>query len=545
MVVALGTGLVAVAQGVWIWQNRHLGAFDPDESGYIATALRFHRTLGSDPLAFPRAFASTGYGSLVPLASVPLLWLGPDEARTVLLVLPLLMVVTSVAIAGIARRLAGSGSAIVSGLIFSSIPTAVLATQTYWFGLGAAAALALALWALLASDRLANRWTYAYGAGIAAMLLSRTMTLGYLPAVLLAGAVVAGRRRSSWVGLAKAVGVVAVTALPWYLVGREAIFGYLLDYGYGREAGFFGEGGPWARLANRIDRLHIGLGLVGPVLLAGVAAGVVWELWRQRASLGDLWGHRPPATRGYAAVLVAFGVGMAVLVTTTNTGVWFELPMVAILIPLAVVPASRLPRPVIAVGLVPIAAVGVLQLACSLWLVSPTAEVPLVADGVRSAQYEFGFAEFDPRFRPERRDELTGAARDWARLSREVDRRVHAITGGGQEVVTISGSFELFNSNTFQLASELQGRTTRTNIPDTGGGRDVRAGYLTPRAPTRDGRGTAERLLVIIEHDHSVFPADERVDALHREALDAGWVVVEQVPIPLGGAVLILRHPDG
>ena len=70
--------------------------------------------------------------------SVPLLWVGPDDPRTVLLMLPLLMVATAVAVAGIARRLAGPWASIVAGVLLGSFPTVVFATQTYWFGLGAA-----------------------------------------------------------------------------------------------------------------------------------------------------------------------------------------------------------------------------------------------------------------------------------------------------------------------------------------------------------------------------------------------------------------------
>ena len=106
LVVLILAGIVAVIQGVWIWNHRLQGALDPDESGYIATAFRYQRTLGNDPLALPREIGGTGNGPLIPLLSVPLLWIGPQDPRTALLIQPILGLVTAVASAGIARKLA-------------------------------------------------------------------------------------------------------------------------------------------------------------------------------------------------------------------------------------------------------------------------------------------------------------------------------------------------------------------------------------------------------------------------------------------------------
>ena len=83
--VAGGSSVLALGQAIWLWTHRRLGAIDPDEAGYVATALRFHRLIGSEPLALPRAVGGTGYAPLVPLLSVPVQWLGPHDARTVAL----------------------------------------------------------------------------------------------------------------------------------------------------------------------------------------------------------------------------------------------------------------------------------------------------------------------------------------------------------------------------------------------------------------------------------------------------------------------------
>ena len=79
VVAALAT-CVAVGHGIWIWTHRRLGGLDPDEAGYIATSFRYHRLFDLlHPYEFIRAVGGTGFGPVVPLLSVPLLWLGPND----------------------------------------------------------------------------------------------------------------------------------------------------------------------------------------------------------------------------------------------------------------------------------------------------------------------------------------------------------------------------------------------------------------------------------------------------------------------------------
>lgn len=545
LVVLAVASAVAVVQGWWLWNHRLLGALDPDESGYIATSFRYHRLLATDPLALPRAIGGTGNGPLIPLLSTPLIVAGPYDPRTVLMMQPILMVVTAVASAGIARHLAGAGAALVTGVVLTMLPTVVFATQTYWLGLGAAAAMALAVWALVASDRLTNRWTYAFGACVGAMLLTRTMTAGYVPAMVLAAAVVAGRRRESWIGAVKAAGVAVAVAGPWWFVARDAIFSYLFSYGYGERAGLFGEGGPLERLHKRIDAVLLG---VGPLeLLAALV--VVWSVVAM-VRRGDGW---PPATRSAAAVAVAVAAGIAALASTTNNGVWFELPIIALVVPLAVAVGAQAPRWLRGVVLVPVLALGALQLAFSWWIIPPDAEgVPIIETVHRVSQYEYGFQQYDVRFGPDQREDLEAAAADWWELSVDVEEGLRGLTTDGEKVYTFSGNFQMFNSNTVGLAGELRSWSPRLWIPDTVGDAADRAEYLNPTATDLAGNDVmdrwgypVERVLVLAIHDQHLFTPDEQVRDLYDEALEEGWEVIDRYPIPVGGEVLVLRHPEG
>lgn len=541
--VAIVAGVVAVIHGIWIWNHRLLGALDPDESGYIATTFRYHRIMATDPLAMPRAIGGTGNGPLIPLLSTPLLVLGPYDPRTVLLMQPLLMVVTAVASAGIAQRLAGAAAAIVTGVVFVTLPTVVFATQTYWLGLGAATFMALSVWALLASDRLTNRWTYAYGAAFGAMLLCRTMTIGYVPSLVVAGLIIAGRRRESLIGFAKAMGTAFLVAAPWWIVARDAIFGYLFSYGYGKRARLFGDGGPFTRFQHRIDavRLGVGFGDSWVLIVLVCSAFVVWRSWSG-------W---PRATRSAVAVASAILLGLVALASTSNNGVWFELPIVALVVPLAVAAGAKAPRWVRGVVLIPVLAIGIVQLSCAWWLIGPAnRDVRGIAEVHRVSQYEYGFEQYDTRFGPFQRQHLRQASADWWTLSTDVEEGLRGLTADGEKVYTFTGNFEMFNSNTVGLAAELRSWTPRLWIPETVGGPKVREPFLDPVAtddsgnPVIDRYGNqVERVLVVALHDQHLFTPDAEVAAFYREAKAAGWEQVQEYPIPRGGRVVVMRQP--
>ena len=542
VVVAVAASLVALAHAVWIWTHRHLGAFDPDEAGYIANALRFQRSIDlRHPLDFVAAVGGTGTGPVVPLLSLPFLLLGPRDPRTVMMVQPVLLVVSALAVAGIARRLAGPRTAVAAGLVWATLPTVALATQSYWLGLGAATFAALAVWALLESDRLTNRWTYAYGACIALMAMSRTMAVAFAPALGLAGVVVAGRDKKAWWGLVKAGLVAVAMAGPWWLVNWNSLTEYLFSYGYGKRAALFGQGTVVDRVWFRLTRIGEATNLStasdwsNPVqlLLTVTVASSAWAVVRQYRKDRQV----PDGLRGGLAVSLAVVAGIAALASTTNNGVWFELPMVVLLVPLTLAAASRGwwgLRVLLGIAFV---GFGAWTLGRSLWLVGPGPVQP-----PRNAHYEDGFAQYDTRFGADRRNRLAAATADWRAANRKVFRSLASLVPDGRPVpATVSGNMVLLNANSLALQAELDGREFRPEIPDTVRSPRERARFLSPTTTDGDG-STVERLLVLELHDKTLFTPDEKVRDFARQARAAGWQVVDTVALPTGGRVEILRH---
>lgn len=540
LVVMIGASLIALGHAAWIWGHRHLGGFDPDESGYLAASLRMERSLRDlAPLQLARDVATTGNGVTVPVLSVPFTLLGPRDPRMAMMVQPVLLVLTAVATAGITRRISGPFASIAAGLLVAAVPGMSTATQSYWYGLGATAFLAVAMWALMASDRCTNRWIWWFGVAVGLMCLSRTMTLGYVPAAIGAGLVVAGWNRRRLVRLAAAVGVAGLVAAPWYLVNREGIFGYLLSYGYGERASLFGGGNVLERTGFRLERFSTSFGWTIFTLLwvssLCVAALVLWD-WSRAGGLDRVASElrrRRHRVRAGTAIATAGVLGTAALVSTSNNGVWFELPLVPLLAVVMVSVISAGPR-WFGVGVsVVVAGVCAASLAAHWWLIP-------WEPGRPTAHYEYGFAQYDERFGPDRRDEHRVAAAEWDAFYRRVIAELRPERTGAQDpVFTLSGNMQLFNTNSLILTGELTGWSPRLEVPDTTRRDDQRADHL---GPTADYRGEeVARVLVIAEHDRILFTPDAEVADFADQAEGLGWSSVSMIPMPIAGSVSILE----
>lgn len=550
--------MIAVGHAIWICTHRQLGGIDPDEAGYLTAALSFQRSI--DP-AHPLVFVSTVLGSstapLVPLLSVVTLILGPRNIWAAMMVQPVLMVVSCVAIAGITRRWVGPLVAIAAGISYAVTPTVINGTQSYWLGLGAAASFVCTLWALLASDQGRNRWIWAYSIGLAAMLLSRTMMLGMLPGAVLAGLIVCWSTRR---GLSRYMGSVllaGVLAGPWWYSQWTWTIRYLTSYGYGKEAGLFGQGDVVDRISYRLNIMLAEVGLswsteMQLMVLVGIGLGIL----AIRGWLPKRFTVRTPvhfAKREAVAIGLAAAAGFAALVSTTNQGVWFELPVVAALFPLAWSVIGRGPITGKVLAACPFALFALFILPSAWWIKPPIAHpFPYDSTAIFPAHFEYGFAQYDPRFAPNKRSQQKAAAKEWWAASQRLERELRAITSDKPNIIfSMSGNFEMLNTNTVALAAELHAWTPIIWVPDTRADRRHIDIQLRSIATDLDGnivepkRGsTFERVLVLLEHDFHLFTPDAEVKSFATRARKTGWVDVSKFDLPLGGTVSILRFPE-
>lgn len=520
VVVAVVAGVEALAWAVWIWRSRHVGAFDVDEAGYLATALRIRRESGADVVDALRVATESHQAPAVPLLSQVPLWIGPFDPRTALMVQPLLIVLLCVSCAGIARRLAGPVTAILTGAFVAALPAVGEVARSYTHELAAATCTAAAIWALLASERLTNRWRWAFGLLLGLLPMTRTMAIAFVPALVAAAVVLAWGERKRVRGLVEALAVGSLLAAPWWVLRGSAALDYLLHYGYGEGAGYEGTENALGRVGFRVGRILDVSYLLTPLngLVAATLVAAVVELRRRE---GRRW-----EGRGLGAICVAVACAsmFAALVTTSNRGRGFELPVVALLVPLGAAVLARAPGRLRAVTAGVVAAVAVV--------------VPVLhLSG--PGHYENTFASHDARFAGGGADRAAAAA-DWAGANGAVAERVAELSGHGRVPTRFTGGSFLLNANTVLLAAQLQGWSANIITTDATYGSSIRD--VAGDGPRTRDTG-AEGLLVVSRALPEVLDADSDWRLVERVARSEGWEEVERIDTPGGGDVRILRPP--
>lgn len=543
-VAGVVVGAINVA---WVAANRAQGGFDGDETSYLASALRFRRLLDTSGIGAVAEAALHNYrnGPLVPLLSAAAARPG-DVITSAMAVQPVLALVAAVAIASTARRVADDRAALVAGLVTLGLPAMVVSARSYQLVVGATAALAVAVWALLRSERGARTgYLVAFGAAVGAMLIARTMTISYLPGLGLAALLVVERTRRGVVGLAASGAAALVVAGPWWIAEwSTSIYPYLFRYGYGEGAGPLGPASPPLRVLVRLGLVmgDVRVLLVVPAVVA-VAAGA---LALRRALVAEGWRPVLDRHREVAALWVVVVVGWLALLSSSNIGTYFQLPLevvaVAGIVALPIGPRLRRTLGPIAVA----AAVANVAL-LSHWGIGSSVRVggstlSLVAFGGVEVAQAIDFENGDPRFAPTASDaERRAAMADWAAAQNHTAFAVEELTPEGGEVMqTFLGDIRLFQATTLSFAEELTG-TGRSPWEAPTATSTIGDGEVS--LATRDPEGRP-RILVAVRATTYTDQEGEPADEVLAEAADRGWYVAREVPLPDGGSVELWIHPD-
>lgn len=559
-------GVVVAALNIWwVHSQRHLGAYNVDEVGYMATALRFHRSLDlAHPLEFLKTIgAPSSTGPLVPLLAVPLIVVFGRGVPVVMLIQPLLVVVAAVAVAGITSVAAGRRAGVVAGFVTLCVPGMVQAARGFQYATAAAAFLGLAVWALLASDRGRRRpQMLAFGAATGLMLLSRTMAVGFLPGLAVAAAIQARRDRHAWANVGLAAAVATVVAGPWWVASRDALFDYLFGFGFGRSSQFYGDSAPWDRVMRRWSNLAEDVRVLrwvgAAVILAAAGTAIVHLIAARRSDrITNASGTivlRRAARRALDDPLSTIGtvvaVGYLMLLTTRNQGVWFELPLETLMVAFIVAVAARLAPPLRTT--LELAAVAVAMLTFAVSLTDPGGLVgrdPSQRSSLQRVQLvlygalidkERPLSDADPALGSDDPAVRDRAAQRWwdANVAvAEAIEHVRAATGN-RLFISVSGNSHLINGQSLLLTGELQSLPTPpSEVPDTSASASELRRHLTP---TFDG---LQRMLVLITSRSQPFPEDREVPRLETLATSLGWRPSTRIPLPDGGEVLFMTRP--
>lgn len=536
----VAAAVVALVSILWLWSQRSAGLLDADESRYIADALRFADAVGDGPAALIAAVGRTSTAPLVPLMSLPFTLLGIDRPLSAFLIQPVLLIVSSCCIASITAKVASPRFAVGSGVLFSTSAPALLAVLSYQYGLAVVAFAGVALAALLSSDRGTNRRIWWVGPACAAMMLSRTMALAFLPALAVASFAAVWPNRHGVRRLVVSLFVGVLIAAPWYLNQREAVFEYLFEYGYGERSGSYGPSGLIGRLTGLVGTV---VGEFGVIVTCAVVVGAV--MLAVRAVVSDR-----PARELVTSIaptpllpLAAFTLlGAAVLLTSSNRGSWFATPLLVATIPLGAAIVERAGRPTqVLAGLGLSVQLVAFTLVMASWVV-PSSWLDPVRTGAFASYSEAAFSPADQRFEPQRRLQQSDAAAEWVSAQDDLTRRLRLIDSEAPAVFAIVGDGRLLNSNAILVRARLDGWLPDLQVVATSDTGPIRDEDLDEGAWNSDGE-RVERILVVIDRPHDHFPANGGAAAFTAEALDNGWSIVDRYPIePGGGSVSILRR---
>jgi Dolichyl-phosphate-mannose-protein mannosyltransferase len=430
--------VLVVLHVVWLVRFRRGYVTEWDESGYLQFSLSNFDALHDQGLW---TFAKTvgGRGTFGPLLPFVTSLAYPVVGRGIfgsLLVLPLFFAGLVGATFGLARRLVSDSWAVVAALAVAAMPAVTDYTRLFHFALPATACMTAALWALVRSDGLQRPgWAAAFGLFVALTLLSRTMTVAYIPGFALAAGtaflVGSPELRVRLRNLAIALATTWVVAGPWYVRNAHSVHDALVGSGYGEGATPFGHHysiaswGYWTK-ELRLDLSYMWLPLAAAVLLCfGVALAYLVARHPPLIRAG-----RPRSVQAAAVLALVLVVleGYLALTSSRNEGTGFPLPWLPALIILAVTAAASIPARTIRVALAAVLVIVsvVAVLSKSGWIeplaTVRTVSVPAlgrvpVTDGRGLIQREVGGDGYSirPLTQP-----LPAMHRQWLPLAREV-----------------------------------------------------------------------------------------------------------------------------
>jgi hypothetical protein len=380
-------GVVALFALHLLWLARFSFGYvtEWDESGYVSIALNNSHALSADgPFSLVSTVLEQGVQApFVPLSAVPFNVIFGAGVDASLLVELVFFAVLAVATYAIARRLTTPWWSLLAALLVATAPVVSDYARIFHFSVPSAAFLVSALWALMKSEGLTRRrWAIACGLLLGLMVLSRSMTIGYLPGFAAAAALpilLGGEWRARLVNFVLLCACGAVLAALWYLPNAESVGSYLLNFGYGAESEAYGsQHSPlsiayWTREVGTVfDELYFPLGAA--LALCAIAA-LASALVRRRRGYPS--GEQLKAwLLGDAALATVIVLeGYVALTSSKNQGTAFALPWLPVLIVLVCAGAARIQW-----RSVRIAAVAILAAVALLNLTMKSGIVPAVGD---------------------------------------------------------------------------------------------------------------------------------------------------------------------
>jgi len=330
----------------WIWLYRRNNLLDIDEAGYLSMAFSYYRSLSGSGLGdWLKSVLSPGIQApITPALASLLFWISTPSILTGFAVPLLAGVVCVISTNWLARCLMRAQSALLASALVASCPVLVIYTRSFHFAIPATALFTLALVCMLRSRNFSRPfWASLFGICLGLLPLTRTMTIAFLPGLVMGAAVhTLAQRRDLWTRLgvlAWSLLLASISAGTWLLGSASQVFGYLFNFGYGHQSVEYGLKQSIFSLEAWRNTLKIFLFNIylphALLLLAGmIAAGclAIFNIRRHGCTptLKDL--AKSPAL----PLLLILTEAILALTSTGNSGSAFPAPILPLAIVLSV-----------------------------------------------------------------------------------------------------------------------------------------------------------------------------------------------------------------
>ena len=231
--LALAGLLIGLAAIMVVWLGIDRRPPEWDHANHLERAVACHRSLAESGDGWLQEIISESsfYPPIVTCAAGLLYFALPVVPLTAQAVIWAFLVLGTLAVFGLGRRLLGAGAGLLAAFLFATAPFVVFMLLHFQLDLPLAAMVALALYMLVRTEDLSiRRWAFGLGLVLGLGMLTKPPFAAYLSGPLLWVAwrgLRAPDRRARLLHLLAAVGVGAAVALPWYgprLVGLPAQF---------------------------------------------------------------------------------------------------------------------------------------------------------------------------------------------------------------------------------------------------------------------------------------------------------------------------------
>lgn len=445
-------GWVVVNFG-WLWYYRRSRLFELDEAGYAGTSLRLARQRTWQGVW--GTLQEGVHGPVQALLAAPPQWIAGQDPGTLLWENVLLGAGAAMAAYIAGRRMADRAAGLLVALIVLMSPGVLEYSRLALTVMPAVFFSAVAMAALIAGNGLERgRWACLAGVAVGCMTLSRSMTVGFLPAMAIGAAGFTYARSVPWATAVRngllAVASALIVASWWWIARWSDVSDYLFGGGSSDTVRAAPSEKAWLHIAE-LNR-YLGEALAG---VAVVAAVLLW-IWarrispRSRTSTGDPdsapTGNRSATDRLPTWPLWATASAMWAAVTFSSaTGLGFMLPALPWVVVAAVVTIRRW---------LPTRAWRPWAFLVALALVVPAITVPGPA---LAASLDYGCEDDVAKSPCDVTDEAIG--REWRTTIDHVADRVSSVRAvAPDEPVALLSRDMLLNGNTLGLAMEVRHR---------------------------------------------------------------------------------------